>query len=65
MNWDEIKGNWKQAKGRVRQKWGELSDDELEQIAGQRDELVGLIQKKYGITREEADKQVSDWEASQ
>ncbi len=65
MNWDEIKGNWKQAKGRVRQKWGELSDDELEQIAGQRDELVGLIQKKYGITREEADKQVSEWEASQ
>jgi len=46
--WDQIKGNWKQLKGRVREKWGLLTDDDLEHIAGHKDRLVGKIQEKYG-----------------
>jgi uncharacterized protein YjbJ (UPF0337 family) len=46
--WDQVKGNWKQLKGRVREKWGLLTDDDLEQIAGQKDRLFGKIQEKYG-----------------
>lgn len=61
MNSDELKGNWNILKGKARQKWGKLTDDELEQVAGNRDELVGKIQKEYGIAREEAEKQVDEW----
>jgi len=63
MNWDRIKGDWKQFKGRVKEQWGDLTDDHLDQIEGQREQLVGKIQKQYGITRDEADRQVRDWEA--
>lgn len=62
MNWDRIKGDWKQFKGRVKEQWGELTDDHLDQIEGQREQLVGRIQKQYGISRDEADRQVSEWE---
>ena len=62
MNWDRIEGNWKQFKGRARQQWGKLTNDELEQIKGHRDELVGRIQERYGIERDEAERQVRDWE---
>jgi uncharacterized protein YjbJ (UPF0337 family) len=62
MDWNQVKGNWNKAKGKVREKWGKLTDDEIEQIAGNRDQLVGHIQKKYGIAKEEAEKQVKDWE---
>jgi uncharacterized protein YjbJ (UPF0337 family) len=62
MNWDQIKGNWKQLQGRARQQWGKLTDDDVEVAAGQRDELVGRIQERYGIAKEEAERQVSDWE---
>lgn len=62
MNWNQVQGNWKQFKGKVKEKWGELTDDELDQIAGKRDILIGQIQKKYGIAQEEAEKQVKDWE---
>ena len=61
MNWDQIEGNWKMFKGKIKEKWGKLTDDELDQIAGRRDRLVGLIQKQYGIAREEAEEQVSEW----
>ena len=61
MNWDRVEGNWKQFKGKARQKWGDLTDDELERVGGRKDEMVGLIQEKYGITREEAQRQVDDW----
>ncbi|CAL1239643.1 CsbD family protein [Candidatus Methylocalor cossyra] len=63
MNWDQIKGNWHQLKGTVKAHWGRLTDDELERIAGDQERLVGVIQERYGITREEAEKQVSgfDW----
>ncbi|MGE5493603.1 MAG: CsbD family protein [Actinomycetota bacterium] len=63
MNWDRIKGDWKQFKGRVKEQWGNLTDDHLDKIEGQRDQLVGRIQEQYGITRDEADRQVRDWEA--
>jgi len=62
MNWDQVKGNWKQFSGTVKVKWGKLTDDEIDQIAGRREILLGKIQEKYGIAKEEAEKQVKDWE---
>lgn len=62
MNWDRIKGDWKQFKGRVKEQWGNLTDDHLDQIEGQREQLVGKIQQQYGISRDEADRQVRDLE---
>jgi uncharacterized protein YjbJ (UPF0337 family) len=61
MNWDQIKGQWKQYTGKAREKWGELTDDDLERAAGGRDQLVGVVQERYGIAREEAEKQVDSW----
>jgi uncharacterized protein YjbJ (UPF0337 family) len=57
MNWDQVAGNWKQAKGKVREKWGKLTDDDLGVISGKRDQLVGRIQERYGIAKEEAERQ--------
>jgi len=62
MNWDRIEGQWKQFKGRVKERWGDLSDDEFDRIEGKRDLLVGRIQERYGISRDKADEQVRDWE---
>jgi uncharacterized protein YjbJ (UPF0337 family) len=62
MNWDTVKGDWKQFKGKVREQWGKLTDDELEKIQGRRDQLTGAIQKRYGIAKEEAEKQVKAFE---
>lgn len=62
MNWDQIKGNWKQFKGHARKKWGDLTDDDFDRIAGHRDILVGKIQEKYGISREQAEREVKDFE---
>ncbi len=59
--WDQIAGKWKQFKGDVRSRWGDLTDDELEQIAGEREKLAGKIQERYGITRQEADRQIDEW----
>ncbi len=64
MNWDTMKGDWKQFKGKVKEAWGKLTDDDLDVIAGQRDQLVGAIQKSYGIGREEAERQVHNFESS-
>jgi len=64
MNWDQIAGNWKQVKGVVRERWGKLTDDDVDVIAGKRDILLGKIQEKHGIAREEAEKQLKDFEAS-
>ncbi len=63
MNWDKIEGNWKQLKGSVQAKWGELTDDEVDQAEGNREKLVGKIQEKYGIAKEEAEKQVDEFAA--
>ena len=61
MNWDQIESQWKQLKGRAKVQWGKLTDDELDQIAGHRDQLVGKIQEKYGLAREEAEKQAEEF----
>lgn len=61
MNWDQIEGKWKQMKGTVRQKWGKLTDDDIDVIAGKEDQLAGKIQERYGITKEEANKQIREW----
>jgi len=58
VNWDRIEGNWYQFKGRVKEQWGKLTDDDVDVIAGKRDQLVGKIQESYGITKDEAEKQV-------
>jgi uncharacterized protein YjbJ (UPF0337 family) len=62
MNWDRIEGNWKQFKGEIREQWGKLTDDDIDEIAGQRDQLVGRIQDSYGLLRDEAERRVKDWE---
>ena len=61
MNWDQVEGKWKQMKGSVRTRWGKLTDDDLELIKGQKDQLVGKIQERYGIQKDEAQRQVEDW----
>ena len=58
MNWDRIEGNWKQLSGKVRQQWGKLTDDDLDLIDGRREELAGRIQEVYGISKDEAEKQI-------
>jgi uncharacterized protein YjbJ (UPF0337 family) len=63
MNWDRIEGNWKQLKGHVRETWGRLTDDQLDQIGGKRDKLAGSLQDSYGIAKDEAEKQINDFEA--
>lgn len=64
MNWDVIEGKWKEMKGAVREKWGELTDDELDQIAGKKDKLAGMLQQKYGMTKEAVEKEIDDWTTS-
>jgi uncharacterized protein YjbJ (UPF0337 family) len=64
MNSDQMEGKWKQVKGSARQKWGRLTDDDLDVIAGKQEQLEGKIQERYGITREEASKQVREWTSS-
>lgn len=61
MNWDRIEGNWKQVVGKARTQWGKLTDDELNVIAGKRDQLAGKIQERYGVAKEDADKQITEW----
>lgn len=63
MNEDRIKGNWKQVKGKVKEKWGKLTDDDLDVIAGKRDQLLGRIQERHGIAKDEAERQVQDFES--
>lgn len=64
MNWDQIEGNWKQFKGRVRQQWADLTDDDLDRVAGKREELLGRIQERYGIAKEDAEEELRDFERS-
>jgi uncharacterized protein YjbJ (UPF0337 family) len=61
MNWDRIEGEWKQMKGSVKEQWGKLTDDDLDVAAGKRDQLVGKVQNRYGIAKDEAEKQIDDW----
>ncbi|MGN8164052.1 CsbD family protein [Pantoea sp. 22096] len=62
MNKDEASGNWKQFKGKMKEKWGKLTDDDMQVIEGKRDQLVGKIQERYGYAKDEAEREVTDWE---
>jgi uncharacterized protein YjbJ (UPF0337 family) len=61
MNWDTVKGQWKQVKGKIREKWGKLTDDDLETISGQKDQLVGKLQQRYGLKKDQAEKEIDDF----
>ena len=61
MNWDQIEGKWKEYSGRFREKWGKLTDGDWDVIAGKRDQLVGRIQQRYGLEREQAQRDVDDF----
>ena len=61
VTWDKIAGNWKRFKGKIRKQWGKLTNDDLAVAQGRREELVGKIQARYGIDKEQADKQVDAW----
>ncbi|HDZ81100.1 MAG TPA: CsbD family protein [Roseobacter sp.] len=63
MNWDTIKGNWKQMSGKVKEEWGDLTDDDVTESAGERDQLVGKIQTRYGVAKDEAERQVDTFAA--
>lgn len=65
MNWDTVKGNWKQMKGSAKAHWGKLTDDDLDVIEGNRDQLAGKIQEKYGVSKDEAEKQIKRFEQEQ
>jgi uncharacterized protein YjbJ (UPF0337 family) len=65
MNWDRVEGNWKQLKGAVKTRWGKLTDDDFDVIAGKRDQLAGKIQERYGIAKDEAERQLTEWESQQ
>ena len=62
MNWDRAQGNWKQFKGKVKEQWGLLTDDQLDVIGGRREQLAGRVQEAYGVSRDEAERQISDFE---
>ena len=61
MDWDRIAGNWKQAKGRIKEKWGKLTDDDLDVIAGRQDQLEGKIQERYGYAKDQVRRDVDGW----
>jgi uncharacterized protein YjbJ (UPF0337 family) len=61
MNWDRIEGNWKQLAGKAKEQWGKLTDDDITVIGGKQDQLVGRIQERYGIAKDEAERQVNTW----
>jgi uncharacterized protein YjbJ (UPF0337 family) len=61
MNWDRIEGNWKQFSGKAQQQWGKLTNDDLDVVEGRRTELVGKIQERYGVAKDEAEQQVDSW----
>jgi uncharacterized protein YjbJ (UPF0337 family) len=61
MDWNRVEGNWKQFKGKVKEQWGRLTDDDLDEIAGRRDQLEGKIQERYGIEKDRVRRDVDDW----
>jgi uncharacterized protein YjbJ (UPF0337 family) len=63
MNDDRTEGNWKQFKGKIKEQWGKLTDDDLDVISGKRDQLAGKIQERHGIARDEAERQIRDFES--
>ena len=61
MDWNRVEGNWKQLRGKAKQQWGKLTDDDLTAAAGRREQLAGKIQERYGVAKEAAQKQVDEW----
>ena len=61
MNWDRVEGKWKQASGKIKEKWGKLTDDDLHMINGKREQLVGKIQERYGLAKDAAERQVDEF----
>lgn len=64
MNWDTVKGNWKEFSGKVKEKWGKLTDDDLTTLEGKRDQLAGILQQRYGYAKDQAEREVADFETS-
>ena len=64
MNWDRIQGNWKKVEGQAQQRWGKLTNDDLNVINGRRDELAGKLQERYGIAKDEAERQIDEFQGS-
>ncbi|MDZ7589879.1 MAG: CsbD family protein [Rubrivivax sp.] len=62
MNWDRIEGHWKQLSGQAKEQWGKLTDDDLDVVAGRREQLAGTIQARYGVAKEDAEKQIAEWQ---
>lgn len=65
MDWNRVEGNWKQIKGKVKEQWGNLTDDDLDQIAGKREQLEGKLQERYGYQKDQTKKQIDDWYSTQ
>ena len=63
MNWDQIEGKWKELSGKAQQQWGELTDNDIQEAKGDRRDLAGKIQNRYGVTKEEAERQIDEWSA--
>ena len=61
MNWRKIEGKWEQMKGRVRQQWGELTEDDVDTIAGKREQLVGRLEERYGMAKDSAERAIQMW----
>jgi len=61
MNWSQIEGQWSQLKGQLKSQWAKLTDDDLQNVAGKKDQLVGKLQEHYGILKEDAEKQLDEW----
>jgi uncharacterized protein YjbJ (UPF0337 family) len=61
MNWDRVEGNWKEFKGQVQQKWGKLTNDDLDVIEGKRMQLSGRLQQRYGVAKDDAERQIDSW----
>jgi uncharacterized protein YjbJ (UPF0337 family) len=61
MNWDTLKGNWKQFSGKVKEKWGKLTDDDLTTVAGKRDQLLGKLQERYGYGKDQAERELDEF----
>lgn len=61
MNWTQVEGQWHQFAGQVKSKWAKLTDDDLQNVAGKQEQLVGKVQERYGIMKDEAEKQVNEW----
>ena len=61
MNWDRVEGNWKQFGGKAREKWGKLTDDDWQVVAGKRDQLIGRIQERYGVAKDHASREADNW----